>query len=51
MPQELISTKPGLVYDAPNGIACPANVGSQRLVQINEPLNLEYTRKLKIICN
>jgi hypothetical protein len=51
VPQELISTKPGLVYDGPNGIACPANVGSQRLAQTNEPLNPDYTKKLKTICN
>jgi hypothetical protein len=51
VPQELISTKPGLIYDAPNGIACPANVGAQRLAQTNEPLNPDYNKKLKIICN
>jgi hypothetical protein len=51
VPQELISTKPGLVYDAPYGIACPANVGAQRLAQTNEPLNPDYTKKLKIVCN
>lgn len=51
VPQELVSTKPGLIYDGPNGIACPANVGAQRLAQTNEPLNPDYTKKLKIICN
>lgn len=51
VPKELISTKPDLVYDGPNGIACPANVGAQRLAQTNEPLNPDYTKKLKIICN
>lgn len=51
VPKELIDTKPGLVYDAPNGIACPANVGAQRLAQTNEPLNPDYTKKLKIVCN
>jgi len=51
VPEDLISTKPGLVYDAPNGIACPANVGSQRLAQTNEPLNPDYNKKLKTICN
>ncbi|EOR92942.1 hypothetical protein ADIARSV_3893 [Arcticibacter svalbardensis MN12-7] len=51
VPQELIDQKPGLVYDAPNGIACPANVGSQRLAQTNEPLNPDYSKKLKIVCN
>jgi hypothetical protein len=40
VPKELISQKPDLVYDAPNGIACPANVGAQRLAQTNEPINL-----------
>lgn len=51
VPKELLSTKPGLVYDGPNGIACPANVGSQRLAQTNEPLNPDYNQKLKTICN
>ncbi|MGY4539282.1 hypothetical protein ACVW0P_003716 [Mucilaginibacter sp. UYNi724] len=51
VPQELVSTKPGLIYDAPNGIACPANVGAQRLAQTNEPLDPDYTKKLKIVCN
>jgi len=51
VPQELISTKPGLIYDGPNGIACPANVGAQRLAQTNEPLNPDYTKKLKVVCN
>ncbi|MFD0763955.1 hypothetical protein ACFQZI_03780 [Mucilaginibacter lutimaris] len=50
VPKELISTKPDLVYDGPNGIACPANVGAQRLAQTNEPLNPDYTKKLNIIC-
>jgi hypothetical protein len=49
--KELISTKPGLVYDGPNGIACPANVGAQRLAQTNEPLNPDYSVKLRTICN
>ena len=50
VPQELVSTKPDLVYDGPKGIACPANVGAQRLAQTNEPLNPDYTKKLTIIC-
>lgn len=50
VPKELINTKPDLVYDGPKGIACPANVGSQRLAQTNEPLNPDYTKKLNIIC-
>ena len=51
VPKELISAKPGLIYDAPNGIACPANVGAQRLAQTNEPLNPDYTKKLTTACN
>ncbi|MEN0056416.1 MAG: hypothetical protein AAGC65_22240 [Mucilaginibacter sp.] len=51
VPQELISTKPGLIYDGPNGIACPANVGAQRLAQTNEPIDPDYTKKLKVVCN
>lgn len=47
VPKELINTKPDLVYDGPNGIACPANVGAQRLAQTNEPLNPDYTKKLR----
>jgi len=50
VPKELIDTKPDLVYDGPKGIACPANVGSQRLAQTNEPLHPDYTKKLTIIC-
>ncbi|MBD1392443.1 hypothetical protein [Mucilaginibacter glaciei] len=50
VPKELINTKPDLVYDGPKGIACPANVGSQRLAQTNEPLNPDYTKKLTTIC-
>jgi hypothetical protein len=50
VPKELISTKPDLIYDGPKGIACPANVGAQRLAQTNEPLNPDYTKKLTIIC-
>ncbi|SDE30625.1 hypothetical protein SAMN05216464_105169 [Mucilaginibacter pineti] len=49
VPQELAGK--GLVYDATKGIACPANVGAQRLAQTNEPLNPDYTKKLTIICN
>lgn len=50
VPKELIDTKANLVYDGPNGIACPANVGAQRLAQTNEPLNPDYTKKLTTIC-
>ncbi|AMR31869.1 hypothetical protein A0256_10770 [Mucilaginibacter sp. PAMC 26640] len=50
VPKELLAAKPDLVYDAPSGIACPANVGSQRLAQTNEPLQPDYTKKLKTVC-
>jgi hypothetical protein len=50
VPKELVDTKPGLIYDGPNGIACPANVGAQRLAQTNEPLNPDMTKKLKTVC-
>ena len=50
VPKGLSSTKPDLVYDGPNGIACPANVGAQRLAQTNEPLNPDYSKKLSTIC-
>jgi len=50
VPKELISTKSNLVYDGTNGIACPANVGAQRLAQTNEPLNPDYSKKLTTIC-
>ncbi len=50
VPQELVDSKPGLVYDAPNGIACPANTGAQRLIQTNEPLNPNYSLKLRAKC-
>jgi len=50
VPQQLVDTKPGLIYDAPNAIACPANTGAQRLIQTNEPLNPDYTVKLKVKC-
>lgn len=39
-----------LIYDATNDIACPANTGSQRLAQTNDPLNPDYSIKLKINC-
>jgi len=40
VPQELIAKLNGkkLVYDATDDIACPANTGSQRLAQTNEPI-------------
>lgn len=39
VPQEVIERNSGkeLIYDATDDIACPANVGSQRLAQTNEP--------------
>jgi len=37
-------------YDAVNHIACPANVGAQRLAQTNEPLDPDYTKKIKTAC-
>lgn len=49
VPKELTNIK-YLVYDGPNGIACPANVGAQRLAQTNEPLNPDYSKKLTTIC-
>lgn len=50
VPQELADSKLGLIYDAPNAIACPANTGAQRLIQTNEPLNPNYNVKLKVKC-
>ncbi|MNG73981.1 hypothetical protein D3C79_324520 [compost metagenome] len=40
VPEELITKLKGkkLVYDATDDIACPANTGSQRLAQTNEPI-------------
>lgn len=52
VPKELIvglNGKP-LIYDATNDIACPANTGSQRLAQTNEPLNPDYSIILKTNC-
>ncbi|PWS29077.1 hypothetical protein DHW03_04385 [Pedobacter yonginense] len=51
VPTELIATGTKLVYDAAGDIACPANTGSQRLAQTNEPLNPNYGLKLTTICN
>lgn len=53
VPHELIASLNGkpLIYDAPNGIACPANVGAQRLAQSNEPLEANYDQKLVTKCN
>jgi hypothetical protein len=53
VPKELIAGLNGkdLIYDATNDIACPANTGSQRLAQTNEPLNPDYTIVIKTVCN
>jgi hypothetical protein len=53
VPKELIIATKGssIIYDATNDIACPANTGSQRLAQTNEPLNPDYTLKLKTNCS
>ncbi|MHA4893535.1 hypothetical protein ACXZ1K_02190 [Pedobacter sp. PWIIR3] len=50
VPQELADSKPNLVYNAPYGIACPANTGAQRLIQTNEPLEPNYNLKLTTKC-
>jgi hypothetical protein len=52
VPKELIIKLNGknLIYDATNDIACPANTGSQRLAQTNEPLNPDYSITLKTLC-
>lgn len=50
VPKELIALEKTIVYDATNDIACPANIGSQRLAQTNEPLKPDYSIKLKINC-
>jgi len=53
VPKTLIDGLNGqmLIYDATNDIACPANTGSQRLAQTNEPLNPNYSLKLTTICS
>ncbi|WP_421943830.1 hypothetical protein [Pedobacter sp.] len=51
VPKELLANGNKLVYDAVGDIACPANTGSQRLAQTNEPLNANYNAKLVTICN
>lgn len=51
VPKELVADGTKIVYDATNDIACPANTGSQRLAQTNEPLNPNYKLKLTTICN
>ncbi|MDN3585294.1 hypothetical protein QWY86_01340 [Pedobacter aquatilis] len=51
VPKELVANGNRLIYDAVGDIACPANTGSQRLAQTNEPLNANYSAKLSTICN
>nr|WP_315421552.1 hypothetical protein [uncultured Pedobacter sp.] len=51
VPKELLANGNKLVYDAAGDIACPANTGSQRLAQTNEPLEANYSLKLTTICN
>lgn len=50
VPKEIITSGKTIIYDATNDIACPANVGSQRLAQTNEPLNPNYSMKININC-
>ncbi|QQD14230.1 hypothetical protein [Sphingobacterium sp. UDSM-2020] len=38
VPEELIKPGKKLIYDATDDISCPANNGSQRLAQTNEPI-------------
>ncbi|MBB4106897.1 hypothetical protein [Pedobacter zeae] len=51
VPKELLANGAKLIYDATGDIACPANTGSQRLAQTNEPLEADYSLKLTTICN
>ena len=51
VPKEIVARGNKLVYDAAGDIACPANTGSQRLAQTNEPLNANYSAKLVTVCN
>lgn len=51
VPKELVANGSKLIYDATDDIACPANTGSQRLAQTNEPLNANYSLKLVTACN
>ena len=50
VPKELIASGQKIIYDATNDIACPANTGSQRLAQTNEPIDPNYSIKIKINC-
>jgi len=51
VPKELVTNGNKLVYDAAGDIACPANTGSQRLAQTNEPIDANYNVKLVTKCN
>ncbi|GAA4205928.1 hypothetical protein GCM10022289_26160 [Pedobacter jeongneungensis] len=51
VPKELLANGTKLIYDAAGDIACPANTGSQRLAQTNEPLEANYSLKLTTVCN
>lgn len=51
VPKGLITAAKPVIYDATNDIACPANTGSQRLAQTNEPIKPNYNLKLSTICN
>ena len=51
VPKDSLANGNKLVYDAAGDIACPANTGSQRLAQTNEPLNANYSAKLSTVCN
>ncbi len=51
VPKELVASGNRIIYDASDDVACPANVGSQRLAQTNEPINPNYNLKLTTICN
>lgn len=51
VPKELMTSGTKLIYDAAGDIACPANTGAQRLAQTNEPLNPDYSVKLRTICD
>lgn len=51
VPKELLANGNKIVYDAAGDIACPANTGSQRLAQTNEPLDVNSSLKLTTPCN
>jgi hypothetical protein len=51
VPKELVANGNIVIYDATDDIACPANTGSQRLAQTNEPLDADYSLKRISLCN